>query len=140
MATPKPLVKRNNSIHQTNNLYDSLQEIIHNAKTQSKDYDSDLDGDLTYCFKDKNAQEFYLVSKKNMQQLLESAKQLEIDKYLFKLEKEIYYNVPVDFEDVWCIALKEIKNYEKEPKALVKNLKKRYPYLFFEIPKIPDSF
>lgn len=139
MATPKPLIKQANSVQKTNNLCESLQEILKSAKTQAVIGDSALDGDLTYCFKDKNAQEFYLVSKKNMQQLLESAKQLEIDKYLFKLEQEIYYNVPIDFEDVWCIALKEAKNCKKEPKALVKNLKKRYPYLFFEISKIPHS-
>lgn len=138
MATPKPLVKRTDS-PQKNNLYESLQEILKNADIQPMLYDSVLDENLTYCFKDKKAQEFYVVSQKNIQQLLEAAKQLEIDKYLFKLEQEIYYNVPIDFEDVWCIALKEVKNYKQEPKALVKNLKKRYPYLFFEIPKIPNS-
>ncbi len=140
MAAPKPLVKRINSLDRTKNLYESLQEILGNTNTQPMTYDSTLDENLTYCFKDNKSQEFYLVSKKNMQQLVESAKQLEIDKYLFKLEQEIYYNVPIDFEDVWCIALKEVKNYKQEPKVLVKNLKKRYPYLFFEIPKIPNSF
>ncbi|WP_297810220.1 DUF2603 domain-containing protein [uncultured Helicobacter sp.] len=139
MATPKPLVKQINSAQQASNMYESLQEIFKSAKTKSMISDIALNGDLTYRFEDKNKQEFYLVSKKNMQQLLESAKQLEVDKYLFKLEQEIYSNVPIDFEDVWCIALKEIKNYKKEPKALVKNLKKRYPYLFFEISKIPSS-
>lgn len=132
-------MKRTNSLERTNNLYESLQEILSSANKQPMSYDSALDENLTYCFKDENAQDFYLVSQKNMQRLLKAAKQLEIDKYLFKLEQEIYYNVPIDFEDVWCVALKEVKNYKQEPKTLVKNLKKRYPYLFFEIPKIPNS-
>lgn len=140
MATQKPLIKQANSVQQASNAYDSMQEILKSSNAESVIYDSVLNENLTYRFEDKNKQEFYLISKKNMQQLLKSAKQLEIDKYLFKLEQEIHYNVPIDFEDVWCIALKEVKNYRKEPKALVKNLKKRYPYLFFEVSKIPSPF
>ena len=41
--------------------------------------------------------------------------------------------MPIDFEDVWCIALKELAgNFNKNPKNLIKNIRKRYPYLFMD--------
>ncbi|TLD85031.1 DUF2603 domain-containing protein [Helicobacter sp. MIT 11-5569] len=137
MATPKPLEKQA-SIKQHNH-YETIKEVLRHKNTESLTYDSTLENNAIYTLLDNNAQEFYLISKKTMQDLMIEIKNLENDKYLFRLEKEIYKNMPLDFDDVWCIALKEIKNYKKEPKIVVKNLKKRYPYLFVDFLNQFDS-
>ncbi len=124
MAAPKPIIKQEENVFQT------LKKILSDAQISTAFCDIVLDGENCYSLKDKNQQEFYLISKKSMQSLVESAKKLEREQYLFRLEQEVYKSMPIDFEDVWCIALKEAKNYKKEPKLIVKNLKKRYPYLF----------
>ena len=115
MATPKPLVKQNNS-------YKTLKEILKNTESLSCELSLE---NKAYSMQDINKQEFYLLPKKEVEKLLQMAKNLETNKYLFALEQEIYKNMPIDFEDVWCIALKEIKLGKKEPKIIVKNLKKR---------------
>lgn len=120
MATPKPLVKQNNS-------YKTLKEILKNTESLSCELSLE---NKAYSMQDINKQEFYLLPKKEVEKLLQMAKNLETNKYLFALEQEIYKNMPIDFKDVWCIALKEIKLGKKEPKIIVKNLKKRHPYLF----------
>ena len=129
MATSKSLIQ-----HKETNCYQKLKQAI----TQTHKYVSDLPeslqdfpkDSLAYCLKDNNNEEYYLLSTKIVRALMESAKKLEEDKYLFKLEQEIYKSMPIDFDDVWCIALKEIKNYKKDPKKIIQNIKKRYPYFF----------
>ena len=100
-------------------------------------YYSTLNCDSIYTLQDAQGQEFYLIPKGAMQQCIQAIQTLEREKYLFALEQEIQRSMPIDFDDVWCIALKEIKNHKKDPRILVKNLKKRYPYLFLNF---LDSF
>ncbi|MBX7489955.1 DUF2603 domain-containing protein [Helicobacter turcicus] len=122
MATPKPLEAQKH--------YKTIKETLKHKNMESLNYDSALKKNGIYTLLDSDAQEFYLIPKKTMQAIMCELKDLESDKYLFKLEQEIYKSMPVDFDDVWCIAIKEIKDCKKEPKAVVKHLKKRYPYLF----------
>ncbi|MCI5968667.1 DUF2603 domain-containing protein [Helicobacter sp.] len=124
MATPKPLEAKEN--------YKTIKEVLNHKNMESLSYASTLKENGIYSLVDSNAQEFYLIPKKVMHSLMRELKNLESDKYLFKLEQEIYKNMPVDFDDVWCVALKEVRDYKKEPKAVVKHLKKRYPYLFLD--------
>lgn len=128
MATPEPL-KKQTFIKQSGR-YKILKDALKHKKIEAIHYDSVLEHNAIYTLSDKDAQEFYLIPKATMQTLMQEIKSLESDKYLFKLEQEIYKNMPVDFDDVWCVALKEIKDYKKEPRVVVKGLKKRYPYLF----------
>ena len=120
MATPKPLEAQQ----------ETLQEILKSKELTPLKYDALLEENGIYPLLDCNNQEFYLIPKVAIQKLREEFKQLENAKYLFKLEQEIYKSMPVDFDDVWCIALQEIKHDKKEPSRVVKHLKKRYPYLF----------
>ncbi|WP_299546742.1 DUF2603 domain-containing protein [uncultured Helicobacter sp.] len=122
MATPKPIEAQ--ECHKT------IKEVLKHKNMESLTYDAALKDNAIYTLLDSNKTEFYLVSKTTMQALMGEIKNLENDKYLFRLEKEIYKNMPIDFDDVWCIALKEIQNHKKDPKTIVKYLKKHYPYLF----------
>ncbi|EEO25924.1 DUF2603 domain-containing protein [Helicobacter winghamensis] len=122
MATPKPLKAQEH--------YKVIKNMLKNTNMESLNYDSTLKENEIYSLLDCNNQEFYLIPKKTMQTLINKLKNFENDKYLFKLKQEIYKNMPVDFDDVWCIALNEIKDYKKDPKDIVKHLKKCHPYLF----------
>ena len=135
MATPKPLEKQ--ILAQQNTAFDILKNITNTKNVESLMYPSALNCDSIYLLQDTQEQEFYLIPKNAMQQCNQAMQTLEREKYLFRLEQEIQRSMPVDFDDVWCIALKEIKNRKKDPKVLVKNLKKRYPYLFLNF---LDSF
>lgn len=133
MATPKPLTK-----HKKANGYQELKQVLMEAKEnilplpQTLELSREKDF-VAYCFRDSNNKKYYLLSDSCINSLIESAKELEKNKYLFKLEQEIYKNMPIDFEDVWCIALKELAgNFNKNPKNLIKNIRKRYPYLFMD--------
>lgn len=133
MATPKPLAK-----HKKANGYQELKQVLMEAKEnilplpQTLELSKEKDF-VACCFRDSNNKKYYLLSDSCINSLIESAKELEKNKYLFKLEQEIYKNMPIDFEDVWCIALKELAgNFNKNPKNLIKNIRKRYPYLFMD--------
>lgn len=123
MATPKPLT-------QQENIYKQLKEIIKIADKESIVCDISLNKSTSYTLQDNNAQEFYVIPKQEMRKLIKIAKNIQIDEYLLRLKQEIHKNMPIDFEDVWCIALKEAKDYKKEPETIVKSLKRRHPYLF----------
>lgn len=133
MATPKPLMK-----HKKQNNYQELKRALLKAKDNVSPLPETLESFenkdfMAYCFRDSKDKEYYLLSSACIQSLVESTKELEKNKYLFKLEQEIYKNMPIDFEDVWCIAMKELgKNFNKDPKNLIKNIRKRYPYLFVD--------
>ena len=129
MATSKPLTQSQEQNHhkELKQAITQSQKQVHELPLSLKDFPKDT---LAYCLKDENNEEYYLLSAKIIKAIIKSAKKLEEDKYLFKLEQEIYKSMPIDFDDVWCIALKEIKNYKKNPKTIIKDIKRKYPYLF----------
>lgn len=133
MATPKPLIK-----YKKANDYQELKRALLEAKDNTLPLPQTLEFPkekerMIYCFKDSNNKEYYLLSSSCINSLIESAKELEKNKYLLKLEQEIHKNMPIDFEDVWCIAIKELAGkFNKNPKNLIKNIRKRYPYLFID--------
>ncbi|MDA3966686.1 MULTISPECIES: DUF2603 domain-containing protein [Helicobacter] len=124
MATSKQLTINKND-------YTNIKQQAIKARSNTQKINETIDISTNLAFiKDANDNEFYLLSPQAMESVMRLAKDLEIDKYLFELEKEIHKNTPIDFDDVWCIAIREVKNYKKDPKVIVKNIKKKYPYLF----------
>ena len=53
-----------------------------------------------------------------------------------KLEKSILQQLPLDFQDVWAVAMEEIgksKKNEIDFDKLVKKIKKEHPNLFLDL-------
>ncbi len=84
-----------------------------------------------------------LSSIESMIELINSLKKTTYENFNLKLEKAILENLPIDFNDVWVVAMKEIKNrlsksknknlLDIDIKKLIKDIKKNHPNLFLKL-------
>jgi len=92
---------------------------------------------------DENKKLHTMVSVDTMHKLIENFKQLQEDNFDLKLEKTILQHVPIDYQDVWVVAMDEIKKMAQtkgETKSLsidleklLRKIKKEYPNLFLNL-------
>lgn len=76
-------------------------------------------------------------------ELINSLKKSSYENFNLKLEKAILENLPIDFNDVWVVAMKEIQDrlsksknknlLDIDIKKIVKDIKKNHPNLFFKL-------
>lgn len=60
------------------------------------------------------------------------------ERYCMQLEREIARHLPRDFDDIWEVAIEEIKKSNKgflniDPESLVLSIKKQHPNLFMRL-------
>jgi hypothetical protein len=91
-----------------------------------------------------------MVSLDTLSRMIENLKTLGQENFELKLEKTIWKHLPVDFGDVWVVAMDEIKNIAKNSdnaqavkidiERLVENIKKKHPSLFVDLKGIYNNF
>ncbi|MDR1615167.1 MAG: DUF2603 domain-containing protein [Campylobacteraceae bacterium] len=84
-----------------------------------------------------------LISIDTLTKMVENLKTLGQENFELKLEKTIWKHLPVDFGDVWVVAMDEIKNMAKtsqnaqavkvDIEKLIANIKKKHPSLFVDL-------
>ncbi len=93
--------------------------------------------------KDANTKAYAFIPAKAFSQMIQTLKNTQKENFDLKLEKTIWQNVPIDFEDVWIVAMEEIRNkaIEQDPSKpisvdldkLVENIKDEHPNLFIDL-------
>jgi hypothetical protein len=84
-----------------------------------------------------------LVSLETLTKMVKNLKDLGQENFELKLEKTIWKHLPVDFGDVWVVAMDEIRNMAKSSQnaqavkldieKLIANIKKKHPSLFVDL-------
>ena len=90
-----------------------------------------------------NNKVYVLSSLESIMELINSLKKTKYENFNLKLEKAILENLPVDFNDVWVVAMQEIQNrlskskdkhlLDIDIKKLIKDIKKNHPNLFIKL-------
>jgi hypothetical protein len=79
----------------------------------------------------------------SVNKIITNFKAAQQENFNLKLEKTIWQNVPIDFQDVWAVAMDEIRMLSKDNgnskvinvdlEALVGKIKKEHPNLFIDL-------
>lgn len=101
-------------------------------------------GEEPWFVVDENKKIHTMISVKTVNQIIEKFKVAQEESFNLKLEKTIWQNIPIDFNDVWIVAMDSIKKMtsgeQKNVKVinvdlekLITKIKKEHPNLFLNI-------
>lgn len=93
---------------------------------------------------DENKKLHTMMSMRSINKIVENFRATQEENFNLKLEKTIWQNIPIDFQDVWAVAMDEIKdmasNGHKDSKVinvdleeLVSKIKEEHPNLFLNL-------
>ena len=97
-----------------------------------------------FAIEDNNEKKAYaFIPAEAFAQIIDTLRHTQQENFNLKLEKTIWQNIPADFEDVWVVAMEEIRKYaqQNDPDKpisinldkLIKKIKKEHPNLFINI-------
>jgi len=93
---------------------------------------------------DENQKLHTMMSIKSINKIIKNFRETQEENFNLKLEKTIWQHIPIDFQDVWTVAMDEIKSMatmkSKEVKVinvdlekLINKIKYEHPNLFFNL-------
>ncbi len=93
---------------------------------------------------DENKKLHTMMSMNSVNKIIENFRATQEENFNLKLEKTIWQNIPIDFQDVWSVAMDEIKSMAtqetKEIKVinvdleeLISKIKLEHPNLFLNL-------
>ncbi len=101
------------------------------------------DGEEPWFLIDEDEKIHTMLSLDTLLQIIKALQKTQEENFNLKLEKTIWQNVPIDFQDVWVVAMDEIKKRLKNAKdkrsldinvsEVVKEIKKKHPNLFLNL-------
>ena len=77
-----------------------------------------------------------LIPIEALSQVMKNLKQMEEEAFSMKLEKSILQQLPIDFQDVWTVAMEEVqkrKTKDIDFEKLIRKIKKEHPNLFLDL-------
>lgn len=77
-----------------------------------------------------------LIPIEALSKVMENLRQMEEEAFSMKLEKSILQQLPIDFQDVWTVAMEEVqkrKSKDIDFEKLVRKIKKDHPNLFLDL-------
>jgi hypothetical protein len=93
--------------------------------------------------KEDKSKVYTFVSVETLNTIINALKTTQQENFDLKLEKTIWQHIPADFEDVWIVAMDEIKKEAEKSNgkkvvninlnALINKIKKEHPNLFLDI-------
>lgn len=107
---------------------------------KSGSWDSD---DAWFAIDEEESKRAYaFIPSDTFSQMLQVLKQAQKENFDLKLEKTIWQNIPNDFDDVWVVAMEEIKNLthnegnkpiSMDLEKLIADIKEKHPNLFINM-------
>jgi len=93
---------------------------------------------------DENQKLHTMMSINSVNKIVENFRSTQEENFNLKLEKTIWQNIPIDFQDVWAVAMDEIKSMathkDKDTKVinvdleeLITKIKAEHPNLFLNL-------
>ncbi len=92
---------------------------------------------------DENQKLHTMVSIETMHKFIENFRELQKENFDLKLEKTILQHIPIDYQDVWAVAMDEIKKLAQKEEGtkslnidlerLLRKIKKDHPNLFLNL-------
>ncbi|MCX2717782.1 DUF2603 domain-containing protein [Helicobacter sp. MIT 21-1697] len=100
-----------------------------------------------WFLQDEQGEEYVVFPQKLFVQLLSHIKNIQEEKLVMRLEKDIVSQMPIDFDDAMAVAKNALESLrlndgnlpEVNTTTLAKDIKKRYPNLFFDIDYLRKS-
>jgi len=89
---------------------------------------------------------YVMMEEGNFNKIVKLLKSHQDEMFRLRLEKEILQNMPIDFDDVWIVAMNEIRKSAQVSKSkhidtrdVVRSIKKTHPNLFFDMESLISS-
>ncbi len=93
---------------------------------------------------DEEGRLMVLSNAESMMNIMQSLQKMGEEVFKSRMEKAIAKELPVDFHDVWTVAMHELRRRMKEGEqaspvdidALIQNIKRRHPNLFYSLEEL----